>query len=83
MLINSSITGKIIKKILRLTVLVIVILLTGLLTLFSVLRTPSFQELAGRLAADYLSKQFQTEFFLDKLRISDFLFIEIHGLEGE
>jgi len=57
-----------------------VILLTGLLTLFSVLRTPSFQELAGRLAANYLSKQFKTEFFLDKLRISDFLYIEIKGL---
>lgn len=57
------------------------ILLTGILTLVSILRTPSFQELAGRLAASLLSRQFHTEFFIDKLRISDFLFIEIHGLQ--
>lgn len=57
------------------------ILLTGILTLVSILRTPSFQELAGRLAASFLSKQFHTEFYLEKLRISDFLFIEIHGLQ--
>ena len=65
----------------RSAVLVIVILLTGLVTLVSILRTPSFQELAGRLAANYLSGQFKTEVFLEKLRISDLLFIEIHGLQ--
>lgn len=57
------------------------ILLTGMLTLISVLRTPSFQQLAGRLAANFLSGQFHTEVLLDKLRISDFLFIELHGLQ--
>jgi hypothetical protein len=81
MLINSGITGKIIKKILRLTVLVIVITLTTILTLLSVIRTPSFQELAGRIVADYLSKKLDTEIFLDKLRISDLLYIEMKGFQ--
>jgi hypothetical protein len=57
-----------------------VILLTGLLTLVSIVRTPSFQQLAGRLAANYLTGRFHTEVFLEKLRISDLLYIELHGL---
>jgi hypothetical protein len=44
-------------------------------------RTPSFQTLAGRLAANFLSGKFHTEVFLDKLRISDLLYIEISGLQ--
>lgn len=52
-----------------------------LLTLVSILRTPSFQQLAGRLAANFLSNQFHSEVFLEKLRISDFFYIELHGLQ--
>jgi len=50
------------------------------MTLFSVLRTPSFQALGGKLAAGFLSEQIHSEVYIDGLRISDFLFIEILGL---
>jgi hypothetical protein len=52
-----------------------------LLTLVSILRTPSFQQLAGRLAADFLSGTFHTEVYLDKVRISDLLYLELSGLQ--
>jgi hypothetical protein len=81
MLINLIVTGKIIKKILRLTVMIVVILLMTLFTLFSVLRTPTFQELAGRMAARYMSEKLHTDILLDKLRITDFLFLELEGLK--
>jgi hypothetical protein len=47
----------------------------------SIVRTPSFQQLAGRIAANYLSGQFRSGVFLEKLRISDFFYIELHGLQ--
>ena len=55
MLINIILRYKIIKKILKSVVLVVVILLTVLLTVVSIIRTPSFQQLAGRIAASFLS----------------------------
>jgi hypothetical protein len=80
MLINLILTGKIIKNILKLTVVAIVISLTAALTVFSILRTPSFQEFAGRMASGILTKKLNHSIHLDKLRISDFFYIEIHGL---
>jgi hypothetical protein len=60
---------------------VLVIIITGTVTLFSILRTPSFQELAGRIAAGFLSGKLHSEIYLEKLKISGFLFVEIHGLQ--
>jgi len=45
-----------------------------------VLRTPSFQTFAGRLAASYLSEKLQTTVLLDKIRISNWLRIEMMNL---
>ncbi|NTV82739.1 MAG: hypothetical protein HGA23_00380, partial [Bacteroidales bacterium] len=81
MLIKIILTGKIIKKILRLTILFFVIIITAVFTLFSVFRTPSFQVLAGRLVAAYLSKQLNTEIVMDKFRFTESLFIQLQGLQ--
>jgi hypothetical protein len=80
MLINSVLTGKIIKKILRWFAFLLVIVLTAGLTVFSVLRTPGAQKLAGRVAADYLSKKLGAEVLLDRLRISGLLALQVDGL---
>jgi hypothetical protein len=45
-----------------------------------VIRTPSFQKYAGRVAASYLSDKLGTEVLLEKIRISDGLLIEIKNL---
>lgn len=57
------------------------ILLTVILTLISVLRTPHFQQLTGRIAADFLSKEFNTPVYIDKLRISDFFSARLGGIK--
>jgi hypothetical protein len=61
-------------------VLLLVILLMAVFTVYSVLRTPSFQVLAGRLASGFLSRQFHNEIYLDKLRITESLYIDLQGL---
>ncbi len=61
--------------------LFVVILITALVTVFSLLRTPSVQVLAGRLAADYLSARFHISLYIDKVRISDRLRIKVEGLQ--
>jgi hypothetical protein len=66
---------------LRLIILLTVIVITAVITLFSVLRTPSFQVLAGRLAAGFLTRQFNSEIYLDKLTITQSLFINISGFQ--
>jgi hypothetical protein len=81
MLINLILTGKIIKKILKLAVLLFVILITAVFTLYSILQTPSFQVLAGRLAAGFLSRHFNSEIYLDRLRITESLDIQLQGLK--
>ncbi len=65
----------------RFVILVMVIVITVIVTLFSVFRTPSFQQLAGRLAADYLSKTYQLDLSIDRLRISDLVHIRVEGLK--
>ncbi|MCU0370875.1 MAG: hypothetical protein MUC31_05625, partial [Bacteroidales bacterium] len=65
----------------RLLVLLLVILITAALTVFSILRTPSFQVVAGRLAAGFLSKKLNTEVYLDRLRLSESLYLQINGLQ--
>lgn len=57
------------------------ILLTATLTLFSVLRSPVFQKLAGQIATNLLSHKLNMEITMESLRISDFLFLEIHNLK--
>ncbi len=56
------------------------VLVTALVTLITTLRSPSFQELAGRIATGYLSEKYNIDIRLDKLRINDLLYLEIHGL---
>ena len=58
-----------------------VIFITAVFTLFSLFRTPSFQVLAGRLTAGYLSKHLHTQIYLDKVRITDLLFLQFKGLQ--
>jgi hypothetical protein len=48
-----------------------------------VIRTPSFQKYSGRLAASYLSEKFQTKVLLEKIRISDWLRVELQNLSIE
>lgn len=50
-------------------------------TIYSVLRTPAFQRFAGRMAADYITSGFGIEVYLDKLRLSDMLYLELEGLK--
>lgn len=80
MLINLFLTGKVIKNILKSVVLVVMILLTALLTLYSILRSPTFQVFAGRLASAILSDKLHTQIRLDKLWIADQFYLEIQGL---
>jgi hypothetical protein len=58
---------------------ILVVLITAVLTIFSVLRTPSFQKFAARIAVEYVSRTYGIEIYLDKLRISDMLSIELQG----
>jgi len=58
-----------------------VILITAALTVFSILRTPSFQVVAGRLAAGFLSKKLNTEVYLDRLRLTESLHLQLNGLQ--
>lgn len=59
---------------------ILVVVLTAMLTIYSLLRTPSFQKFAARIAVEYVSKNYGIEVYLDKLRISDMLSIELEGL---
>lgn len=65
----------------RVITLLFLALITVAFTLFTVLRTPSFQKLAGRLAADYLSGKLQVKVLISDLRISDLLAVNIGGLQ--
>jgi len=56
------------------------ILIMAVVTVYSVVRTPSFQEFAGRMAADYVHRTYGIEMYLDKLRISDMLMLELEDL---
>ncbi|MFO7614083.1 MAG: translocation/assembly module TamB domain-containing protein [Bacteroidales bacterium] len=61
--------------------LITVVLLTGLLTIFSVVRTPSFQRLAGKIAADFLSQEFNTPVYINTFRISGIRDVRLGGVK--
>ena len=63
------------------TVLLIVILIMAAFTVFSLLRTHTFQVFAGRMAAGILSDKLKTEIQLDKLRITESLYVQLNGLK--
>lgn len=50
-------------------------------TVFSLLRTPSFQIFAGRLVAGFLTEKLNHEIYMDKLRITESLFVQVNGLK--
>lgn len=60
-------------------ILFLAVVVTLLVTTYSIVRTPSFQKYAGRMAASYLSDLLGSEVLLDKIRISDGLLLQLRN----
>lgn len=59
----------------------VVVLIMTAITLYSLLRTPSLQQFAGRLASGFLTERLGHEIRLESVRISDFIYVETRGIE--
>lgn len=59
------------------------VLVTALFTVYTVIRTPSFQKFAGRVVASYLSDKLGAKVLLESFRVSDWLRVDMRNLSIE